>query len=43
MGFNPNGFHFDQSIVDHQGRVINTWAAIINRPNLGMEVMNRKN
>jgi photosystem II P680 reaction center D1 protein len=39
MAFNLNGFNFNQSVVDSQGRVINTWADIINRANLGMEVM----
>ncbi|PHU13946.1 Photosystem II protein D1 [Capsicum chinense] len=29
--------------VDSQGRVINTWADIINRANLGMEVMHERN
>ncbi|MEB3126243.1 MAG: photosystem II q(b) protein, partial [Synechococcales bacterium] len=28
---------------DAQGRVINTWADIINRANLGMEVMHERN
>ncbi|RZB70593.1 Photosystem II protein D1 [Glycine soja] len=37
MAFNLNGFNFNQSVVDSQGRVINTWADIINRANLGME------
>ena len=36
MAFNLNGFNFNQSVVDSQGRVINTWADIINRANLGM-------
>nr|QIZ74018.1 D1 reaction center protein of photosystem II [Chaetophoropsis cf. attenuata FACHB-2291] len=40
MAFNLNGFNFNQSIVDSQGRVVNTWADIINRANLGMEVKN---
>jgi len=31
MAFNLNGFNFNQSIVDSQGRVINTWADILNR------------
>ena len=31
------------SVVDSQGRVINTWADIINRANLGMEVMHERN
>jgi photosystem II P680 reaction center D1 protein len=39
MAFNLNGFNFNQSVVDSQGRVINTWADIINRANLGMEVI----
>jgi hypothetical protein len=26
MAFNLNGFNFNQSVVDSQGRVINTWA-----------------
>jgi photosystem II P680 reaction center D1 protein len=39
MAFNLNGFNFNQSVVDSQGRVINTWADIINRADLGMEVM----
>ncbi|WJX92349.1 photosystem II [Trifolium repens] len=33
------GFNFNQSVVDSQGRVINTRADIINCANLGMEVM----
>ncbi|MFB2768833.1 photosystem II q(b) protein, partial [Pelatocladus sp. BLCC-F211] len=32
-----------QSVIDSQGRVINTWADIINRANLGMEVMHERN
>jgi photosystem II P680 reaction center D1 protein len=35
--------NFNQSIVDTQGRVINTWADIINRANLGIEVMHERN
>jgi photosystem II P680 reaction center D1 protein len=35
MAFNLNGFNFNQSIVDSQGRVLNSWADIINRANLG--------
>ncbi|KAF3675379.1 putative NADH dehydrogenase [ubiquinone] 1 beta subcomplex subunit 10-A-like [Capsicum annuum] len=38
-----SGFNFNQSVVDSQGRVINTWADIINRANLGMEVMHERN
>merc|ERR1712113_935409 len=43
MAFNLNGFNFTQSVVDSQGRVINTWADIINRANLGIEVMHERN
>ncbi|TYH63835.1 hypothetical protein ES332_D07G222800v1 [Gossypium tomentosum] len=43
MAFNLNDFNFNQSVVDSQGRVINTWADIINRANLGMEVMHECN
>jgi photosystem II P680 reaction center D1 protein len=34
-GIQPNGFNFNQSVVDSQGRVINTWADIINRAGYG--------
>ncbi|KAG6793551.1 hypothetical protein POTOM_002763 [Populus tomentosa] len=43
MAFNLNGFNFNQSVVDGQGCVINTWADIINHANLGMEVMHERN
>ena len=43
MAFNLNGFNFNQSVVDSQGRVINTWADILTRSNLGMEVMHERN
>jgi len=43
MAFNLNGFNFNQSIMDSQGRVIATWADVINRANLGMEVMHERN
>jgi photosystem II P680 reaction center D1 protein len=35
MAFNLNGFNFNQSVLDSQGRVINTWADVLNRANLG--------
>jgi photosystem II P680 reaction center D1 protein len=38
MAFNLNGFNFNQSVIDSQGRVIGTWADVLNRANLGMEV-----
>jgi photosystem II P680 reaction center D1 protein len=43
VAFNLNGLNFNQSLVDSQGRVINTWADIINRANLGTEVMHERN
>nr|XP_048336129.1 photosystem II protein D1-like [Ziziphus jujuba var. spinosa] len=43
MAFNLNGFNFNQSIVNSQGHVINTWADIINHASLGMEVMHERN
>ena len=38
-----NGFNFNQSVVDSQNRVIPTWADVLNRANLGMEVMHERN
>jgi photosystem II P680 reaction center D1 protein len=43
MAFNLNGFNFNQSIMDSQGRVVNTWADVLNRANLGFEVMHERN
>ncbi|WP_017328433.1 photosystem II q(b) protein [Synechococcus sp. PCC 7336] len=43
MAFNLNGFNFNQSIVDAGGRGVATWADVINRANLGMEVMHERN
>jgi photosystem II P680 reaction center D1 protein len=43
MAFNLNGFNFNQSILDAQGRVLPTWADVLNRANLGMEVMHERN
>jgi photosystem II P680 reaction center D1 protein len=34
MAFNLNGFNFNQSVIDSQGRVINTWADVLNRAGL---------
>ena len=41
--FNLNGLNFNQSILDHQGRVIPTWADMLNRANLGLEVVHERN
>jgi len=43
MSFNLNGLNFNQSILDHQGRVIKTWADLLNGANLGIEVMHERN
>jgi photosystem II P680 reaction center D1 protein len=43
MAFNLNGLNFNQSILDNQGHVINTWADTLNRAGLGMEVMHERN
>jgi len=43
MAFNLNGFNFNQSVIDSQGRVLNTWADVLNRAGLGMEVMHERN
>ena len=43
MAFNLNGFNFNQSILSRDGQVINTWGDILNRANLGMEVMHERN
>jgi photosystem II P680 reaction center D1 protein len=43
MAFNLNGLNFQQSIIDSCGCPVNTWADILNRANLGMEVMHERN
>ncbi len=43
MAFNLNGFNFNQSVMDSTGHVVNTWADILNRANLGFEVMHERN
>ena len=43
MAFNLNGFNLNQSILDSQGLVLNTWADVLNRANLGMQVMHERN
>nr|QGU93220.1 photosystem II protein D1 [Selaginella sanguinolenta] len=43
MASNLNGSNSNQSVVDSQGRVINTRADTINRANLGMEAMHERN
>ena len=43
MAFNLNVFKLHQSVVDSQGRVVNTEVDIRNRSNLQMEVMHERN
>merc|ERR1719164_127444 len=43
MAFNLNGLNFIQSISDSNGHLINSWADIVNRADLGMEVMHERN
>ena len=43
MAFNLNGLNFIQSISDSCGHLINSWADIMNRADLGMEVMHERN
>merc|ERR1719156_128915 len=43
MAFNLNGLNFNQSIIDSSGHLINSWADILNRADLGMEVMHERN
>jgi len=43
FAFNLNGFNFNQSVVDAEGHPISTWADVINRANIGFEVMHERN
>jgi photosystem II P680 reaction center D1 protein len=43
MAFNLNGLNFNQSIIDDAGHLINSWSDIINRADLGLEVMHERN
>jgi photosystem II P680 reaction center D1 protein len=40
---NLNGLNFNQSVLDNKGHVIPTWADILNRANLGIEVIHERN
>jgi photosystem II P680 reaction center D1 protein len=42
MAFNLNGMNFNQSILDNQGHVVNTWADLLTRANLGFEVVHER-
>jgi photosystem II P680 reaction center D1 protein len=43
MAFNLNGLNFNESLIDSEGHLINTWADVLNRADLGMEVMHERN
>ena len=43
MAFNLNGFNFNHSILDSQGRVLPSWADVVNRASLGFEVLHERN
>ncbi|NEZ59364.1 photosystem II q(b) protein [Adonisia turfae] len=43
MAFNLNGFNFNQSILDSQGRIIPSYADLINRATLGIQAMHAPN
>jgi len=43
FAFNLNGFNFNQSIASSVGTIVPSWADVINRANLGIEVMHERN
>jgi photosystem II P680 reaction center D1 protein len=43
MAFNLNGLNFNHALVEPNNRLINSWADILNRADLGMEVMHERN
>jgi photosystem II P680 reaction center D1 protein len=43
MAFNVNGFNFNHSILDSQGRVLPTDADLLNRATLGLQAMHAPN
>jgi photosystem II P680 reaction center D1 protein len=43
MAFNLNGLNFNQSLIDSGSHSVNSWADILNRADLGMEVMHERN
>ena len=42
-GLQLKWFNFNQSVVDASGKVVPTWGDVLNRANLGMEVMHERN
>jgi photosystem II P680 reaction center D1 protein len=43
MAFNLNGLNFNESLVDSSNRLVASWADVLNRADLGMEVMHERN
>ena len=43
MAFNLNGFNFNECIISPSGHLILSWADIMNRADLGMELMHERN
>ena len=43
MAFNLNGLNFNHSISDANDKVVSTWADILNRSDIGLEVMHERN
>jgi photosystem II P680 reaction center D1 protein len=43
MAFNLNGLNFNQSVLDGDGAVLLGWQDIVNRADLGLEVMHERN
>lgn len=43
LAFNLNGFNFNESLLDSQGRMIPTYADLVNRANLGIQEMHAPN
>jgi photosystem II P680 reaction center D1 protein len=43
MAFNLNGLNFNQSMIDGRAHLLGSWADVLNRADLGMEVMHERN
>jgi photosystem II P680 reaction center D1 protein len=43
MAFNLNGFNFNQSMIDSSGHLLSSWSDLVNRADLGMEVVHERN
>ena len=43
MAFNLNGLNYNESILDRSSHLVLSWADIVNRADLGMEVIHERN